>query len=166
MARGSYSKLTKEWVSIPGKVALLTATGTVGGSKFDFSTAGTVLRMIGEYCIGPTSAPTAVDGCTIGIGIGIVSTDAATLGATALPDPVLEPNYPWLYWGVHDFYFSTNEADPSAANGSVRRHFDIRSMRKFKPRESLVCVIEYVDSVGAPPMHFDASAIRVLVGFH
>ena len=122
----------------------------------------TVLRMLGEYAIGPTAAPTALDSCLISIGIAIVSADAAELGSTAMPDPSVEVEFSWLYWAEHAVFFSTTAADPNGANATVRKSFDVRSMRKIKPRETLAMVAQYVDVVGAPPVQLVTVGVRVL----
>ena len=154
--------MLKSWHDIAGGIALLTANGTVLVDSFAVSEASTVLRMIGEYIIGPTVAPEALDAATIAVAIGVVSADAATLGSTAMPDPILEPDYPWLYRKVHGVYFPTNTATNASAQASVRQSIDVKSMRKLKPRESLALVVEYFDDVGAPPIRFFGGSIRVL----
>ena len=119
--------------------------------------------MLGEYIVGPQVAPVAADAASIGVGIGVVSSDAVSAGASALPDPNGEADYPWLYWAQHDFFFGSTATDPASLASSLRRPFDIKSMRKLKPRESLVAVIQYSDISGAPPLHVEFTQTRVLV---
>jgi len=123
----------------------------------------TVIRMIGEYIIAPTTAPVALDKVRMIVGIGVVSTDAATVGASALPDPGAEPDYPWLYWKDHPVQYASTEVDPAGEAGTVRASFDIHSMRKIKPRESLVFVFEYNNVNGDPPLTAGVGLTRVLV---
>jgi len=144
----------------------MTVNGTFVTGGLTVATPSTVLRMLGEYIIGPDSAPTAQDACTVVVGIGVFSADAFTLGATAVPDPAEEADYPWLYWASHDFFYASTEVDPSHAGGSIRKAFDIKSMRKMKPRETLGGVFQYVDTAGAPPLQMEFSITRVLVGLH
>ena len=167
MAHGNRgSRMNKSWLHIPAIDADMTAAGHQGGASLAFVEPATVLRMIGDYLITPTNGGVvALDAANIGVGIGIVSTDAATLGATALPDPASEADYPWLYWKVSSLYFR-GVLDPTIPSGSadvVRVSFDIRSMRKIKPRESLSFGIEYVNVSGAPPLTFQSGGVRVLV---
>jgi len=46
---------------------------------------------------------------------------------------------------------------------TVRRQFDIRSMRKLKPRESLVWLVQYGDLSGTPSITTVCGQIRTLV---
>jgi len=156
----------KQWERLAGSQLDMTVDGVKIGNQLNFSSSQTVIRMVGEYIIGPTSAPTALDACNITVAIGKVSTDAATAGAGSLPDPASEGGYPWLYWMSHAFEFPAGNLLESSAQGSVRRAFDIRSMRKFKPSESLVWLVDYTDFNGAPPMTVFAASVRVLVTIH
>ena len=70
-----------------------------------------------------------------------------------MPDPLDEPDYPWLYWGAHTFMYPAT-ASPLTPTGdprqSLRQVLDIRSMRKLKPREQLVTCVQYSDVAGTP----------------
>jgi len=171
MARSSTPRMGKQWDTLLPTIFGFTANATVGGSRIDAATSLTILRMIGEYVITPTGVIVAGDQARICMAIGIVSTDAASLGATALPDPGDEPDYPWLYWREHAFHFGaaasgTAGEGAQGAGGSVRESFDIRSMRRMKPRESLTWVFQYVNGVGLPPLQMFAAGPRVLTGLH
>ena len=158
-------KKAKLWLSTPSVDLFLSAAGTVAGGSIPFSSPQTVLRMLGEYIIAPNTAPTAADRCRIAVGVAKVSTDAFTLGATALPDPAGDPEFPWLYWMQHSFFYS----DVSLESGGVRDvrvSYDIRSMRKFNSGESLAWVAQYVDVAGTPPMRLGFGQTRVLTTLH
>ncbi len=170
-AQASRPRMRKEWQSIPGVFQSQTANGTIIGSSLAFTNPTTVLRCLTEYLFGPTGVATAGDGCSITCGLCVVSTDAATLGASAVPDPAGEMDYPWLYWASHMFEFpsatsSTAGQGDQSGMGTVRRVVDVKSMRKITPRQSLVWVFEYVDNAGIPPMTVDIGITRVLVGLH
>ncbi len=154
----------KGWSSITEITQLLTMNQTAGGGSigFDDVTTRTVLRMIGEYVITPTSAPTALDGCRVTVGIGVMSSDAFAVGSSAMPDPADEPNYPWLYWMSHNFAFPGTDPESGSAGASVRQFLDIRSMRKLKPRESVFSVFQYNNVTGLPPMTVSFGPIRIL----
>jgi len=155
---------TKQWRMIESLGPRdFTAPATVFQGSIAFSEAATVLRMLGEYVIGPTSAPVAGDDAAVAIGIGVVSTDAATVGGASMPDPDTEGEYPWLYWANHPLFYATTNVDHAVGTGVVRRSFDIRSMRKIKPRESLVVVGEYTSASGNPPVTFFMQDVRVLL---
>ena len=156
----------KHWHDIPGGFLAMVANGTNLAGSFTASGGEpfTVLRMFGEYVITATGAPTALDKAIITVGIGVVSADAAALGATALPDPEDESDYPWLYWSSHPLFFVDASVDPIGASGVVRKQFDVGSMRKISPRESLVFVVQYADVVGTPPVTITLGGTRFLIG--
>jgi len=163
-SRGGTARRRKEWR--PGVInnrTAFTADLTAIAAGINFTDSPTVLRMLFEYTAGPDAAPTAGDACKIGVGIGVVSTDARTVGATAVPDPIGEPEYPWLYWAVHPFFYESATLVNQLGVSVVRETLDIKSMRKIKPRESLVVVVEYLDENGAPPMIIMVGGLRVLV---
>ncbi len=153
----------KRWDVLPGLTVDLTADGTTAGGFLSLEAPVTVMRMLGGFLITPDPGGTFVAGdlCTIGIGICVVSTDAA--GTASLPDPIGEPQYPWLYWTDLDLVMHASGDQAANIAGTVRREFDIRSMRKIKPRESLQLVVEYADTTGAPPIFVNVYQTRVLL---
>ncbi len=166
MARARGGRRTiKHWEAFLGLRDFFTANETSATGALTFVEGETILRMIGEYTIGPTSAPSVGDDCSVTVGIAVISADAfAAAGAAGLPDPSAEPEYPWLYWTAHPFFFNVAGLGQGTNNESVRRFFDVRSMRKVKPREVVCGIVEYTDVVGAPPMTFSMGPTRVLLG--
>ena len=156
--------MDKEWNSIPSISLALTADATSLGGALSPGTSATVLRMLGEYIIVPTSAPAALDQVKVAVGIGVISGDAFAAGSASVPDPAGEPDYPWLFWAEHSLYFGTTSVDPSSLGATVRRQFDIRSMRKMKPRETLAMIVQYANIAGNPPLSMLISQTRVLLG--
>ena len=166
--RGGGSRLVKEWNGLNAIVLDLTADGTVLGSSLNFASAATVMRMLGEYVITPTSGgPIAADdAAVVSVGVGVVSTDAFNAGATAMPDPGSEPEFPWLYWMRHAVYMGAGTVADNAEQigGAVRESFDVRGMRKMKPSESLALIVEYSDLQGTPALTLTFGGARVLIG--
>ncbi len=168
---GGGTRMGKQWDSILALQQAVSASGTFIGSALGSTTAQTVLRMLGEYLINSTGVAVAGDQCRVTMAIGVVSSDAFAAGAGSLPDPGGEPDYPWLYWASHNLMWpaavsgTAGEGAPSIA-GVVRKAFDIKSMRRMKPRESLVWVGEYQDVSGTPPIQVSISQTRVLIGLH
>ena len=157
------SRMAKEWSFMPAFAGAMTDNSTLIGSNIAFALPGTVIRMLGEYVIGATAVVPALDQAVVSVGIGVFSTDAVTLGATAMPEVAAEAEYPWLYWASHPLYWGTVDTGATAIIGNVRHKFDVRSMRKLKPRESLSMVIEYTDIVGTPALMILAGSTRVLI---
>jgi len=155
-------RMAKHWHVMAGQSFNLTGNTTQTAGDLTLDGPWTAIRMLGGYLIGPDAAPTAQDACTLGVGIGVVSADAIALGATAVPDPIGEPDYPWLYWASHDLFYVDASLEDGARR-TLRVDFDIRSMRKLKPREGLVFVLEYANTAGNPAIQFCAQQTRVLV---
>jgi len=157
------SRMTKQWEGVSGTDQHFTADATAILGRLEPPDAITVLRMLGEYVIAPTSAPVAGDAATVSVGICVVSTDAFNVGASAMPEPFGDQGYPWLYWASHPMHFAGTSLDPSSASASVRRSFDVKSMRKMKgDREALVWVVDYFNIVGDPPLICMAGGLRIL----
>ncbi len=152
----------KLWWSIPNSAQNITTPATGISGSITFSEARTVLRCMGEYIINPASAPTINDHCVIGIGLAIVSADAVTVGGTAVPDPVDEPEYPWLFLATHPLIYESTTVEVQLGAGVVRGTYDVKSMRKVKPREALALIFQYVDGSGVPPIDITFGVTRVL----
>ncbi len=166
MARNFGPRKTKQWDGIGATSLSFTGNNTLNGFSLAFTEAATVLRMLGEYIVTPGAAPAIDDFAVITVALGIISTDAANLGATAMPDPSTEPEYPWLYWASHQVHYESTAVETGSAATSVRRSFDVRSMRKVKPRESLQWVVQYSDNNGTPPIVVGLATLRVLLAIH
>ncbi len=171
MARATTgARLQKRWEGLAATTLDITVAGTypLSGS-LAITVPTTVLRMIGEYIIAPTAVIQSQDQIFFTVGIAVISTDAATLGATAMPDPLGEPGFPWLYYMGHSLQWGaacsgTAGQGPQGAAGSLRHSFDVKTMRKIKPRETLIMIGEYTDSAGTPPISVLTGPTRVLVG--
>jgi len=164
--RGRSKRMAKEWSFIPATVVAMTANATFVGGSLLLAGPATILRVIGEYIIGNTVAGvSASDSAIVTVALGVMSSDAVALGASAMPDPGAEGEYPWLYYSSHPFWFNTagTPAYDEAPRAAVRKSFDVRSMRKMKARESLGLVLQYEDVVGAPPLEFVPGNFRVLL---
>ncbi len=161
--RGSGSRMPKHWAAIGNITPTVFTVGStnINGGLLAFDEAWTVMRLIGEYIIGPDAAPVVGDHCNITVAIGVFSTDSTA--TTAIPDPFAEPGYPWLYWASHSFAFEEASLEVGSQRHAVRRQFDVHSMRKVKPSESLGIVAEYTDGSGAPLMAISYARTRVLV---
>ena len=157
-------RMPKSWSALPAQTQALTANGSAVLGLIDFNNPRTILRMIGEYIITATAVVVALDEVLLTVAIGVFSTDGAAAGA--VPDPGSEPGYPWLYWADHPLRFTAG-ANPVGLNAGapavVRHSFDVRSMRKVKPRETLAMILEYTDVVGTPPLTITTGSTRVLI---
>jgi len=153
----------KEWQGLPSIAVALTGDSTNLGGRLDFASRTTVIRMLGEYTISPSAATVAGDNAFVTMALGKVSTDAAVVGAGSVPDPASEAGYPWLYWVDHPFQYTIATDLNESSVHAVRHRFDVRTMRKFSPGESLTWVIEYTNSGGNPPLEVNVGITRVLL---
>jgi len=157
----------KHWHSIGDTLQKFTAAGTaILGS---FTAAGnepyTVLRMVGELVVTPGITPViAGDAAIMAVGVAVVTTDALTVGSSAMPDPAGEPDFDWLWRYQAHMVFPFATADLAGlASESARIPLESKAMRKVSPRQSLVMLAEYVDLQGTPPLDVLGSA-RFLIG--
>ncbi len=154
----------KQWSAIPGSTQDVGGSSTfVGPGLLSFAVPGTILRIRGMLrVIFAASGLTAIDAATVAFGLGLFATDAVTLGATAMPDPNAEPEFPWLWYGTA--LMRSASTDHGAPGASTLFEIDSKAMRKFKPGESLTMVGQYVNTAGNPTLHIDSAQIRVLIG--
>jgi len=110
---------------------------------------------------------TALDECKIVLALGMISTDAFSLGSTAVPDPAGEPEYPWLWWKSLQM-FSPFVIDGTGSDDSgaliLRGEMDVKAMRKIKPGQTLTWIAQYVDITGTPSVQLSMGQTRVLLG--
>ncbi len=163
---GNYQKLTKQWSALSQGIVGFDSAATGLGGSLAFDEAQTIIRVVGEYMVMATSAPAVFDAAHITFGLAVLSTDAVAAGAGSVPDPAAEPDYPWLWWAQHQLRFGSTDIQDRDGASFVRRSVDIRSMRKVKPRESLVWVYQYENGGGNPPLNVSNETCRVLVGIH
>ena len=139
--RSSYAKKIdfKQWDGIPGILRDSASEGTATGGGLSFVQSVTILRCRTSVILQFDETRQAGDQMDVGLGLAIVSTDAATLGATAVPDPLEEPEFPWLYW-VDQHLECINTGSTYDPGSSLRWEVDTKAMRKVKPSETLIWV--------------------------
>ncbi len=80
-------------------------------------------------------------------GIMVVSTVAATVGATAIPGPITDPDANWMVWEP----FAGSVLFSSAVGvflGGFQFEFDSKAMRTMSEDESLVLMVENGQAAG------------------
>ncbi len=165
--RGTGKKIDfKSWDAAPGLITSVTMSTTTISGSLAFSIPATVLRWRGYWSAAFDETAQANDRMILTLGLAILSTDAVTLGVTAVPDPASEPEYPWIWWGEMALNSFGVIADTTAGWGpsAQRQEIDSKAMRKIKPGESLLAIIQSTNASGAPVTLLDIGQVRVLVG--
>jgi hypothetical protein len=155
----------KSWVGLPRSITSLSTNATFLGGVLDFIGPGTLLRFRCNDILMTFNATQQVDDdINLTLGLGIVSTDAAALGATAMPDPLGEPDYPWVWWGNYTLRSQLSSGVNGLGSSVIRIEADSKAMRRVKPQQSLVWIIEASGASGAPVTVVDIGETRVLLG--
>ena len=154
----------KIWNATPFTAATISTDTTISGGSLAFNEAGTVLRCRGYVQGFFDSTKQVGDDILLTFGLGIVSTDAFAVGASAFPDPSGEPEYPWLWWGQMSLFASIAAGNEAWGTSAQRLEVDTRAMRKVKPRESLAWICESTSASGAPLTVVHFGQTRVLFG--
>ena len=153
--RANQAKQVVEWVSLLASNLNLTSDGTaIGGQIFTPNTRVTIRRIRGILNLTLEGTLAAADAVRIGMGLAIVNTDAAVLGATAMPDPLGEAEFSWMWW-TEQFLFmpaacTSATWDQPGGFGPASRQIEVdtKAMRMMKPGQSLVWVVQYANSTG------------------
>ncbi len=88
--------------------------------------------------------PTSIaDTFNVGIGLGVYSSDAFTIGATAMPGPLTDADYDWIFHTTLVFgpAFSATEDGTNIRNNHWLE-VDSKAMRKIKPNQTIGWIAE------------------------
>ncbi len=154
----------KSWDAIPSINISTGAAGTVIGGSVAFTLPATILRVRGMVNLTIDNESVEPVDTFVALGLAIVSTDAATLGATAMPDPAGDADFPWLWWmdvplTMHEMLAAVPQSITQI--GSARVLVDSKAMRKVKPAQSLIWVLSHPDAI---QVDIDIALTRVLIG--
>ena len=128
-------------LSLVGISAAKVAAGT---SALGVATGGgiTLIRTRGNLSVhfDPTTVADVVD---LGIGLGIFSSDAFATGQAAMPGPLSDADYDWVYHNVFVIPpASTNTETETSLNQNMNVVVDSKAMRKMKPNQTLGWIAE------------------------
>ena len=159
----------KQWDAAPGLIGSENADATFIGGSLAFNIPATILRWRSHVACMFDETRAVGDRAVFTFGVGIFSTDAVTLGSTALPDPAGEPEYPWVWWkefrlDCFAVHAGANVNDAGWGPTQQRYDLDSKAMRKIKPGESLLIVGQMSNQAGAPVTLVDLGQLRVLIG--
>ena len=141
MARGRSSGRRADYEWAGTEIALTgLATTTVFQAVATVGVASTIMRIRGRLHMAIT-AILGVGRTTAVLGLIIASDDAVGVGATALPDPLLDADAEWIWLGSMEVVgFSATLAEQGGA-GLDHLEVDTKAMRKVKANEQIVLVV-------------------------
>ncbi len=137
---------------------IIKQVGTFGIAATKAETWIRVRGHLGSKVVGSVPAGNSIiRGC---LGIIKVSSDAFTIGATALPGPISDSQNDWLLWVPFTHLVQSGDDEGVALGANVEMAFDSRGMRKAKVGDLFAVMLEYEsDTAGTI---FDAAyALRV-----
>ena len=114
--------------------AVSTSTKQLWSSGFQFSTSGTLVRVRGYLHVVLNSVSAIGAGFKGASGLGMVSVDAFTAGATAVPGPLSDLDWPgWLWHSFWDVRGVTATIADGVNAKTVSQYIEIdsKAMRKF-----------------------------------
>ena len=100
----------------------------------DSMTSPTLVRVRGELVVAATGG-TANGDVVIGSGIAVVNRRASIVGSSALPRPISDMDYSWLWHSMIFLKTLSTAAQIVPTVGIVRKEIDSRAMRKILSKE-------------------------------
>ena len=138
------------------------SVSTVGLGAQSLEDGLTIVRIRGLISLVLSAVDAPLSGFQGAFGICIVSQDAAAVGPTAIPDPVVDED--WDGWMWHQYYSLIQPiafAAQSAASAVEKLVIDTKAMRKFAANDVLILIGEHLET-GTCTMTVSADS-RVLV---
>ena len=142
--RTSGRRRQTHWGEMQGATTTSTTQATLLASSAGVHDGETIVRIRGLVSLSLKSSSAVGDGFFGAIGIGVVSTAAATAGVASIPTPLTEAA--WDGWMLHQ-YLVVEDVDGSTGNGAMDRvQLDSKAMRKLTEDDSLVLVWEGIET--------------------
>ena len=134
-----------------GANSLSAITSSVGlQNALDSMTSPTLVRVRGEILVMHSGGGSVNDDVLVGVGKAVVSRRAALIGITAMPRPITDLNFSWLWHGWAMLRQVLSTENMGAVVGAVRFTVDSRAMRKIlSDEEELVTCLETRNAAGS-----------------
>ena len=167
--RKTAARRSKVWVGAQGTIAALGPSSASAFTIIDETSLETQGKPTIARCRGmwnawhDTSAAAATSSMVVAAGIAVVSTKAITAGVTAIPNPLTNIEWPWLWW---DSALVGNEVITAVgvqSIGNTNRVIDSKAMRKIPPASTLILVLESGPALEGAPDANVAFALRMLL---
>ena len=118
----------------------------LSGSSLIIVPAGTLVRTRGMIAVGVLTSGAANNAITGAYGQIVVSSDAATVGISALPGPLSDIENDWYVWLPIALRLDTVAEAPVNITSNALLPYDSRGQRKLKAGDELVSVVEFCQS--------------------
>ena len=147
--RAPYPRRAVQWNQGPGSEA----TSGFTSSQLDILGAGvvavdekfTIVRMRGELTMALQTVSAVDEGYHLTYGIGIVSADAFAVGASAVPNPQDDPEWPWMFHGFTAMISPSATLSDIGSAAVVRVPVDVKAMRILNPNETVFMAIDALE---------------------
>ena len=150
--RGRSARRQTSWNEGPFGVLTTAATSILAIPTAQTAVAEglTIVRFRGTVTLGLSLVTVALDGfARIGLGLCIVSQNAADVGATAIPGLIADIGWDgWLWHSLQPLFGATTTLESGQGTSNVRVEIDSKAMRKFKATDVVVAMVETQDEVG------------------
>jgi len=144
--RGRRPRRMVQWTNGPGDETsrAFVATGLVilglgietGTQKF------TITRIRGVLTFTLNTIAALANGFRFTYGIGIVSSDAFSVGVTAIPNPQDDMDWPWMYHGFTSMLSPTGTLSDIGSAAVVRIPVDVKAMRILNLNEVVFMAVD------------------------
>ncbi len=164
MVRRAGRRTDYVWSGLAAGAAVMGSitTGTAIQGIISFDLAGTLRRIRGEVQAMFTTAAAANSMKVLAVGLIMASSDAVVAGATAIPSPATDLKAPWVWHGFLLLARTATTEGQDSFMTSARLSIDSKAMRRVKPNEDLVFVMDPVDLVGTEGAQLQL-AVRALI---
>ncbi len=166
--RAVSSRRTTIWSQGPesGNAQSVTTAGLTIITTGQVSGGGvTVVRLRGMLSLWIEATTAIGDGFQkVSAGIGIVTDDAFSIGATAMPSPITDPNWGgWFWYQQLGSFIGDSTTETFRFPMQARKvEIDTKAMRKIQPNEVIFGAVAVSNEVGASTLTFHMDT-RMLV---
>ena len=152
--QGSQRSTRREtaWEQGPGAgtlVSISSSSKTILGTAFEPAVPGlTIVRIRGNLQAYLKTASAGDSGFHCAVGIGIVTTDAFSIGVTAMPGPLSDIFWDgWLFHQIFDIFAASGTIADNFNLGLAVERFEIdsKAMRKFRTNMTVFAMLETVE---------------------
>ena len=144
--------------------SMSTSTKLIGTTSLTVGEQQTIVRIRGHLHLTLLTGAASGDGFIGAAGIALVNSDAFAQGINSIPGPLTDAHWnAWMWHSFWDVRVLTGTFSDGVNAGSVQQRLEIdtKAMRKWDPAETLVLMLEGVES-GTAAMEFNGDS-RILL---